>query len=131
MAAVSAENADMVRDYFGLKAEQYTYVNNGIDLQRFGRKEHEGFTLINVARHDDNKNQAMLIRCFARLRKIIPDIKLLLLGDGPTHGSLMQLADELGMAEAVTFTGNVANTEDYYAASDIYVQTSFREAMPL
>lgn len=131
LVAVSAENEALVKTYYGLDARKCSYVNNGIDLQRFERKEHAGFTLINVARQDDNKNQSALLRCFAKLHKIAPETKVLLLGDGVNHQKLKSLAAELGVADAVTFTGNVANTEDYYALSDLYVQTSFREAMPL
>lgn len=131
LVAVSAENEVLIKDYYSLDARKCGCVNNGIDLQRFSRKQHNGFTLINVARQDDNKNQAALIRCFAKLRANVPEAKLLLLGDGPNHEKLKKLAKELGVEDAVTFTGNVANTEDYYAVSDLYVQTSFREAMPL
>lgn len=131
LVAVSKENADMVRKYYGLDAEKAPCVNNGIDLQRFSRREHTAFTLINVARQDDNKNQAALIRCFGRLHAQHPQTKLLLLGDGDNHEALKAQTSEMGIADAVTFTGNVANTEDYYAVSDLYVQCSFREAMPL
>ena len=131
LVAVSAENEMLVKQYFGVDTGKCACVNNGIDVSRFGLKEHEGFTLINVARQDDNKNQAALIRCFAKLHEQKPEAKLLLLGDGPNHEALKQLAAELGVQEAVTFTGNVSNTEDYYAVSDLYVQCSFREAMPL
>ena len=131
LVAVSAENEEMVRRYYNLDEKKCKCVNNGIDIQRFHRKKHEKFTLINVARQDDNKNQAALIRCFARLHEHAHGTKLLLLGDGVNHQRLKDLAEELGIADSVEFTGNVANTEEYYAISDVYVQTSFREAMPL
>lgn len=131
LVAVSSENEALVKAYYGLDTRKCGYVNNGINLERFGRSSHKEFTLINVARQDDNKNQAALIRCFARLHQDAPNTRLLLLGDGVNHQKLKDLASELGIEEAVTFTGNVSNTEDYYAISDVYVQTSFREAMPL
>ena len=129
LVAVSQENAALVQAYYG--QEQSAWVNNGIDLSRFRRDTHRDFTLINVARQDDNKNQAALIRCFARLHAQYPETRLLLLGNGVNHEKLKALAAELGISDAVTFTGNVANTQDYYAQSDLYVQCSFREAMPL
>lgn len=131
VVAVSRENASLVRDYYGLAPWQYTCVNNGIDLQRFHSTKHKPFTLINVARQDDNKNQAALIRCFGRLHTQHLETKLLLLGDGDNHEMLKAQTVALGIADAVTFTSNVVNTEDYYAISDLYVQCSFREAMPL
>lgn len=131
VVAVSAENEGLVKKHYGLDDSGCTCVNNGIALERFGRQKHAGFTLINVARQDDNKNQAALVRCFARLHEENPATRLLLLGNGVNHEMLKQLAIDLNIADAVTFTGNVANTEEYYAVSDLYVQTSFREAMPL
>ena len=131
LVAVSEDNAKRLREYFGLDEKLCACVNNGIDLDRFIRKEHDGFTLIHVGRQDENKNQAALIRCFARLHEKESNTKLLLLGDGDQHQKLIALAEQLGIADAVTFTGNVPNTEDYYAISDLYVQCSHREAMPL
>lgn len=131
LVAVSEDNANKLRKYFDLNEELCGCVNNGIDLDRFTRKEHDGFTLIHVGRQDENKNQAALIRCFARLHEKDSNTKLLLLGDGDQHQKLIALAEQLGVADAVTFTGNVPNTEDYYAVSDLYVQCSHREAMPL
>lgn len=131
LVAVSAENNALIKDYYRLDDGKCGCVNNGINLHRFHHKEHTCFTLINVARQDENKNQAALLRCFARFHMDAPDSKLFLLGDGPSHKKLKLMVEELGLAGAVTFTGNVANTEEYYAISDVYVQTSFREAMPL
>lgn len=131
LVAVSEDNAKAVKAYFGLNEKLCSCVNNGIDLNRFARKEHAGFTIIHVGRQDENKNQAALIRCFARLYKKYPDMKLLLLGNGYMHAKLLKQVEELGLVEAITLTGNVSNTEDYYAVSDLYVQCSHREAMPL
>ena len=131
LVAVSEDNAKLVKEYYCLDEKQYGCVNNGIDLDRFTRKPHNGFTVINVARQDENKNHAALIRCFARLHEKYPDTKLLLLGDGDQHKKLITLTQELGITEAVTFTGNVPNTQDYYAVSDLYVQCSHIEAMPM
>ena len=131
LVAVSAENEKLVKEYYQLDGIKCASVNNGIDLNRFFRRKHGCFTLVNAARHNENKNQASLIRCFAKLYQEAPDIRLLLLGDGPDHEMLIQLASELGVADAVTFTGNVINTEDFYSVSDLYVQSSFTEAMPL
>ena len=131
LVAVSEDNRIKVKEYFKLSDKKCGCVNNGIDIDRFFRAEHENYTLINVARQDENKNQAALIRCFARLHKEHPDTRLLLLGDGDTHQALMRQVDEIGLSHAITFTSNVPNTEDYYAVSDLYVQTSHNEAMPL
>lgn len=131
LVGVSEENKILLKKYFGVADQLLRCVNNGVDLDRFHREAHNDFTLINVARQDENKNQAALLRCFAKLYKQDNTVKLLLLGDGPLHEELRQQAEALNVSEAVVFTGNISNTEDYYAVSDLYVQTSHREAMPL
>lgn len=131
LVAVSQDNLEKVRRFYQIDDRKSDFVNNGVDIARFFRKKHDLFTLINVARHDENKNQAALIRCFNKFHKENEDTRLLLLGDGELHQKLISLVNELGLSRAVEFTGNVCNTEDYYAASDVYVQCSHREAMPL
>ena len=131
LVAVSEDNANKLQQYFALDEKLCACVNNGIDLDRFTRKEHDVFTVIHVGRQDENKNQAALIRCFARLHEKHPNTRLLLLGDGDRHQKLINLVASFGLHDVVTFTGNVSNTEDYYAISNLYVQCSHREAMPL
>ena len=130
LVAVSEENKRLADQYFKLKVP-CEFVNNGIDLKRFYHKEHELFTFINVARQDDNKNQKMLIEAFKKVHEIFSNTKLILVGDGPNHETLQALCGELGVQADVLFTGNIANAEDYYAISDVYVQTSHREALPM
>lgn len=130
LVAVSEENKRLADQYFKLKVP-CEFVNNGVDLKRFYHKEHELFTFINVARQDDNKNQKMLIEAFKKVHKICSNTKLILVGDGPNHEMLQALCGELGVQDDVLFTGNIANAEDYYAISDVYVQTSHREALPM
>ena len=131
IAAVSKENLAMMQNYFQINDERLSYVNNGIDLQRYYGKQHELFTFINVARQDANKNQAQIIRCFAEVHKKHPNTRLLLVGDGPCHQSLKELVQEMGMYESIDVVGMRSNVEDYYAISDVYVQASHREALPM
>ena len=130
LVAVSEENKRLADQYFKLKVP-CEFVNNGVDLKRFYHKEHELFTFINVARQDDNKNQKILIEAFKKVHEIYSNTKLILVGDGPNHEMLQALCGELGVQDDVLFTGNIANAEDYYAISDVYVQTSHREALPM
>jgi len=129
--AVSEENYKYVTSYFGVTSKQCGFVNNGIDLGRFYQARHEGFAYINVARQDENKNQAAIIRCFEKINKIDPDTSLYLIGEGPQHNKLMELVQEMGLVNAVILPGLTNNPEDYYAVSDVYVQSSHREALPL
>lgn len=131
MVAVSKENLLPLKTYFGGCEQKYTYVNNGIDLSRFYKKQHEAFTFINVARQDENKNQIAILKAFAELYRRCKKIKLYLVGDGPCYKMLEQEISKYGLEKAVIMPGNVSNVEDYYALADVYVQASHREALPL
>ena len=120
-----------LKRYFGGCEQKYAYVNNGIDLNRFYRKQHEDFTFINVARQDENKNQIAILKAFTELYEENKQIKLYLVGGGPCHNMLQQEISKLGLDKVVTMPGNVSNVEGYYALADVYVQASHREALPL
>lgn len=90
---------------------------------------HDGFNFINVATHNENKNQQLIIKAFAALCEKYDNIKLILVGDGPTHDMLMKLAADLGIGNKVIFPGLVSNPEKYYQDADVYIQSSHREAI--
>ncbi len=131
VTAVSEENRLLLQKAYGLKDDQVKFVNNGVDLSRFYKKSHEGVTFINVGRQDENKNQKLILKLFARLCEERNDINLILCGDGVCHESLIEFAKELNIADKVEFTGNVADTENYLCRADIYLQSSHREGLPL
>lgn len=130
LVAVSQQNKQLVDDYYSFQKD-CACINNGIDFSRFYRVEHKQYTFINVARQDENKNQAMLIRAFARIFQKDGNCRLLLVGDGEKHTQLQQLCKELHIEQNVDFPGAVPDVENYYAKADTYVQTSHREAMPM
>lgn len=131
LVAVSDKNHVASKEYFGIDDTKCFSINNGIDEKKFFKKNHENFTYINVARQDKNKNQELLIRCFKKIHREHPDARLILAGDGPCQCQLKELAKSLEVSDYVEFTGVVSDTENYLAKSDVFVLSSFREAMPL
>lgn len=76
-----------------------------------------------------DKGQEWLIRSLAELRKEMPSTKLLLAGEGPCRAKLEALTKELGLADAVIFSGFVKEVETVYAALDVFLLPSFFEAL--
>lgn len=64
-----------------------------------------------------------LLKAFVEVLKKIPDARAMLVGDGAKRRAMEQLARELGIEQAVIFTGMVAHTDvpRYMAAADIAV----------
>ncbi len=105
---------------------------NGIDLKRFERTE-DTENLVpmigTVAALRAEKNLARLIRAFARL-KVTTSCQLVIVGDGPERGTLEKLAHDLGVANDVTFAGQISDPSRFYRQFDIFALTSDTEQMP-
>ncbi|MEO7493623.1 MAG: glycosyltransferase, partial [Massilia sp.] len=72
------------------------------------------------------------LRAFALLRAAHPDATLVVAGSGPLRASLEQLAGELGIAAATTFTGRVDNAgmAALYQGADVMLNPSTVDNMP-
>ena len=90
----------------------------------------EGARILSVGRMSAEKNHALLIEAFALLRQRRP-ASLLLLGEGPLRKDLEQLAKDLGVDDALSFAGFVADPQPYYASADLFVLSSDFEGYPL
>jgi glycosyltransferase involved in cell wall biosynthesis len=87
-----------------------------------------------VGRVAFEKNIEFLLRMLVRVRTEIPDVLLLVCGEGPAQGSLARLASELGLGEAVCFAGYLDRTTDLldcYRAADVFVFASRTETQGL
>lgn len=87
--------------------------------------------LLNLGRLGNEKNLDELLRYFADN----PDksIKFLIVGDGPAKESLEKLAQKLGIADRVIFTGMVppARVQEHYQLGDVFVSASTSETQGL
>lgn len=122
--------------YYSLSAERVETVFNPVDIQKFSadiRQPHSGkqITFINVARFSPVKNQTLLVEAFARVHRRIPHALLLLLGDGELRAQVEKKARELGLGNAVQFTGNIPNVREMLFQSDVFVLPSEFEGLPM
>lgn len=68
------------------------------------------------------KNQALLLRAFARLP--MKDARLMLVGSGALEDDLRRLAAELGVGERVVLAGFHADPAPFYATAELFVLPS-------
>lgn len=75
-----------------------------------------------ISRLVARKGQDMLIRALPEIRRAVPEVRLMIVGDGPYAGDLRALADSEGVADSVVFTGGVPFTDlpAMYAAADVF-----------
>lgn len=123
---------DLVR--VGVPAERIEVLRNGVDLQLFQPIEREAgrrkleitrTTLLSVGHLVPRKAHELVIQAL----RWLPEIDLIVIGDGPEREALGALARESGAGERVRFVGALAQEElrNYYGAADALVLASSRE----
>ncbi|KJE20695.1 glycosyltransferase [Frankia torreyi] len=120
-------------------------VYNGVELEPSGvaiaarrraedlaEDDHDVVTLVHIARPDPLKNRARAIEILAALRARSVHARLRIVGrqDDAETASLSALADRLGVAEHVEFTGEVREIPRLLVASSLLLVTSLHEGMP-
>ena len=90
-----------------------------------------GRLVLNVGRLDAQKDQATLIRAFARIAPRFPDWRLRILGEGALRPALEALVSELGMAERIELPGVTTDIVGAYAEADVFALSSIYESYGL
>jgi len=83
-----------------------------------------------VGRLVELKRVDLIIRALPLVRASLPDAQLEVVGDGPARPSLQALAQELGLGDAVRFTGAVEDATSYIAHHACLVLASTFEGLP-
>ncbi len=118
----------------GLSAE---IIPNVIDLSRFGlrapRPAAAAAHLIVTRNLEAIYDIATALQAFALLRKTLVDARLTVAGSGPQGAELQALAANLGVAEAVRFSGRIDNADiaALYASADCMLNPSTVDNMPI
>jgi len=107
-------------------------IPNGIDFKRVEtvKPSEEESDVIFVGRLIKDKNVDVLIKAISLIKMEMPDIRCVIVGDGPEKGKLIKLAKELGVEDNVNFTGFLENYDDviaYMKSSKVFVLPSTRE----
>jgi glycosyltransferase involved in cell wall biosynthesis len=88
------------------------------------------YDLISVSRLTLIKRHEIMLYAILKIKKIYPDIKACIVGDGSNKSKLIRLADKLGIQKNVEFAGFKKDTPFYYNSARIFFHTSEREGFP-
>ncbi len=121
--AVGADVADVLRNHFGVRS---LIANNGVPIYpTTPPAPTPPLRLVYCGRLERvQKLPDVAIHVVARLREAGVDARLSMVGDGPAKADLMELAQSLGLAEAVHFTGWVNNPLDHIREANVLVHSS-------
>lgn len=87
--------------------------------------------VISLARLIPAKGVQYLLQAASLLSRSLPSLKVVICGDGPFKAILQELAEKLGLASRVIFTGFRADALSLVQAADIFVLPSLSEGLPL
>ena len=131
----------LIRDY-GLRGG-YTVIPTGMDLQPFNQADgkklrskmgwDEEKVLISTGRFAKEKNWPVFLQAAQKVHQKHPDLRVVLIGDGPEKEALENLVTELDIAKQVTFTGKLPFSEviSYLKAADVFGFASVTETQGL
>lgn len=94
--------------------------------KEYGFKE-DDFLLIYAAELNRNKNQVFLINAIALLKERIPNIKLLLAGEGELKDEYISIVNSLNLSKEVIFLGFRKDLDRIIPMCDVGVSASQRE----
>ena len=113
-------------------------IPDGLALARFEpaqRESHpETVRILTIGRLIPRKGFQFLIRALPHiLAKTETHFEIEIVGDGPYRDELLQLAESLGVASKIHFSGSVPYAElpEKYRRADIFILPSLAEGMPL
>jgi len=112
------------------KFQPQTKEKKRIMRKEYGFKE-EDFILFYAAELNHNKHQDLLINVVNILKDRIPNIKLLLAGNGPLEGQYKRQVEQLNLGRYVDFLGYRDDIPSLLAMSDVVVASSRREGLPV
>ncbi|XDD51975.1 glycosyltransferase [Leptospira sp. WS92.C1] len=120
---------------FGLKTK-IAVISNGLDLTSFKgipKKLSTSPKLLHVGRISYEKNCDVILNSFKLIHDSIPDSTLTIIGDGPALPSLKIQAQNLGIENAVTFTGFIKREQlpQEYPKYDLFLTASTMETQGL
>jgi teichuronic acid biosynthesis glycosyltransferase TuaC len=127
---VLANSAAIERDVRGLGAARTRIVRLGADLPEHLPHKASAPTLVSVAHLVARKRHADVLRALWMLRDRQPDLRYLVIGDGPERGPLERLAADLGLSERVELAGQLAPERalERLAEAHVFVLPSVDEA---
>lgn len=123
----------------------FEVIKNGIYPEKFAFREDwrkeirdslgiadSDFLIGNVGRIDFSKNQEFLIDVLAAAKKLVPSVKLIIVGLAQQQKLFQKLKDkieEYGLGDSIVLTGPRNDVEKFYSAFDLFAFPSIFEGL--
>ncbi|MDD4527926.1 MAG: glycosyltransferase [Candidatus Margulisbacteria bacterium] len=136
--ANSKDTAKDIISHISINKEKLVVINNPIVNEKILKLSNEIIgdeffselskpIIISIGRLFPSKNYSFLIRSFKKVATEVPNINLVILGEGPLKKQLIDLSKVLRIEKNVHFFGFVNNPYKYLKHSDVFVLSSTYE----
>lgn len=126
---------------FMFRGASYELVYNATDIEKFRFSEEkrnirrklglkDEFVIGHVGRFHPSKNHKFIIEIAIELRKILPNVKVLLAGEGDLFNEIKKEIEEKCL-DYIVLLGNRSDVDYIYSAMDAFVMPSLFEGLPL
>lgn len=122
----------------GVPARKIRTIANGIDVQTFecarpsSALNFDGSKVVGmVARLDLKKGFEYLLRAARDLRGAFPELKVVIVGEGPDRREIEDMIRQFGLQSNVILAGQHSDMPGIYAAMDVFVLPSLNEGLPM
>lgn len=89
------------------------------------------FVIGTVGALKELKDQATLLKAFARVVRFNPHVRLILIGEGSEQEHLENLSEDLGVKDKMLIISNVSDPAPFYRVLDLFVLPSLAENFPM
>lgn len=127
-------------DYYGFSEERITVIHNAVEvysgkinkLPELEKYKNEGYILVgNVGRLSEQKGIDYFIKSLLIVKREIPLIKYVIIGDGEDRDKLIQLSKNLRLENDILFLGYREDVRNIISQLDFVVLSSLWEGLPL
>lgn len=137
---VSRDLEGYLVDHVHVSSRRVRHIYNGVDVERFQPKQHlsvdqgDGVVTLGwVGRMQPVKDPLILVELMRRLatRPVPgePEVKLLMVGDGPMYGQVAQFLADHGLHDVVELAGNRDDIPELLRRMDLFLLPSLGEGI--
>jgi len=143
LIAVAEPHGRYLVDEGGCPAHKVRVIPNGVDVERFHPRwpskalEQElglkpGSPVVGVvAALRPEKNHSLFLEAAHGIRRQLPDVRFVIVGDGPERANIERRVAELSLDGAVHLVGTRSDVPDVLSLFDVFLLTSHMEANPV
>lgn len=123
------KNGEIIRNRIDAKKYEYSKKKQDLYRKKIGIEDEIVFLI--VGHLIPLKNHIFAFHVFREMKKEIPNLRFIVLGDGERKNELQYWVEEHDLKEDIIFYGNVKNVNEYMIAADFLFMPSLYEGLPV